>query len=120
MDGYEWTNEMTSRFVDLYQAHSILWDPKHRCHKDRVKVNNAWRAISKNTNTPVNELKKKKNSIMASFRGHLRKKKASISSGAGPDDVYMTKWFLYNQLENFLGNVNECVATLNMEHVSSK
>lgn len=76
MNGYEWTNEMTSRFVDLYQAQSILWDPKHRCRKDRVKVYNAWRVISKNTNTPVNELKKKKKIDYGDVSGTPTKEKS--------------------------------------------
>lgn len=121
MNVYDWSNEMTIRFMDLYQSHSILWDPKHGYYKDRVKVFKAWRVISKNMNIPVDELKKKKNSIMATFRGHLRKKKASIKSGAGSDEIYTTKWYLYNQIENFLGNVNDdSEATLNTKQVSPK
>lgn len=40
---------------------------------------------------------------MATFRGHLRKKKASIKSGVSQSDVYRPIWFLFNQMESFLG-----------------
>lgn len=55
---------------------------------------------------------------MATFRGHLRKKKASIKSGVSQSDVYRPIWFLFNQMESFLGKVNECNVTLNTEEVN--
>lgn len=44
---------------------------------------------------------------MATFKGHLRKKKASIKSGAGINDIYKPIWFLYEQMESFLGDFNK-------------
>lgn len=44
---------------------------------------------------------------MATFRGHLRKKKASIKSAAGADDIYKPVWFAYEFMESFLGPVYE-------------
>jgi len=36
---------------------------------------------------------------MATFRGHLRKKKkASIKSGAGANDIYKPIWFAYEYM----------------------
>lgn len=113
----DWTNEDTIAFMELYQTKPILWDPKHRWHKDKAKVNDAWVEISNVFNKPIDELKNKKNSIMATFRGHLRRKKASIRSGAGQEDIYKPIWFLYNLIESFMGNINDCNATLNTEQV---
>lgn len=72
---YEWTNELSVKFMEYYQSQPILWDPKLRGHKDKAKTNDAWTTISKELNIPIEELKNKKNSIMATFRGHLRKKR---------------------------------------------
>lgn len=103
----DWTNEIIIEFVELYQSEPALWNPKHSCYRDKSKVNYAWNRISDIMNISVQDLKHKKNSMMATFRGHLRRKKASLQAGAGPDDVYKPVWFLYNQLESFLGNFNE-------------
>lgn len=113
----DWTNELSVKFIELYQSQPILWDPNHGCHKDKVKVNEAWNIISHMLHKPVDELKNKKNSIMATFRSHLRKKKASIRSGAAQEDIYKPIWFLYNKIESFMGNVNDCNATINTEQV---
>lgn len=111
----DWTNEILIKFVELYQSEDILWNAKHRNHKDKTKMNDAWCRISKILNIPIEDLKNKKNSIMATFRGHLRKKKASIKSGAGQNDIYRPIWFLYDQMESFLGKLNDCNLTLNTE-----
>lgn len=114
---YDWTNELSIKFMENYQSQPVLWDPKLRGHKDKAKTNDAWTKISKELKIPIEELKNKKNSIMATFRGHLRKKKASIRSGAGLNEVYQPIWFLFNQIESFLGTINDCNATINTEQV---
>jgi len=114
----DWTNEISIKFVELYQTEEILWNAKHRNHKDKAKMNDAWCRISKILNISIEDLKNKKNSIMATFRGHLRKKKASIKSGAGQNDIYRPIWFLYDQMESFLGKLNDCNVTLNTEEVN--
>lgn len=54
---------------------------------------------------------------MATFRGHLRKKKTSIKSGAGHNDVYKPIWFAYEIMEAFLAQVYEVHKTCNSENV---
>lgn len=100
----------------------IIWNPKNPYHKDKNKVNDAWDRISKELNirVPMQELKTKKISLMATFRRHLRKKKASIKSGAGVNDIYKPIWFLYELMESFLGDVNECLPTINTERQVTK
>lgn len=49
---------------------------------------------------------------MATFRQHL-KKKASISSGCGEEDVYKPIWIFFNVMESFLGDVYECSSKMN-------
>lgn len=72
---YDWTNELSIKFMEIYQSQPILWDPKYRGHQDKAKTNDAWNKISKELNIPIEELKNKEKSIMATFRGHLKKKR---------------------------------------------
>lgn len=104
----DWSHELILEFLDVYQHEPVLWDPMHTWHKDKTKINDAWFRISEILQRPVSELKKKKDSLMATFRGHLRKKKASIKSAAGADDIYKPVWFAYEFMESFLGPVYEC------------
>ncbi|XP_072389817.1 uncharacterized protein [Diabrotica undecimpunctata] len=64
---------------------------------------------------PVNELKKKKESLMATFRLHHKKKIQSIKSGMGEDELYNPIWPFYEPLYNFLKEVYECHSLINTE-----
>lgn len=64
---------------------------------------------------PVNELKKKKESLMATFRLHYKKKMQSIKSGMGEDELYNPIWPFYEPLYSFLKDVYECRSLINTE-----
>jgi hypothetical protein len=90
----EWSNEFVLEFLELYQAEPIIYNSKHPAHKNKIKVNDAWVRITRalSVDASISNMKKKKDSLMASFRHHLRRKKASITSGASSDDVYHPTW----------------------------
>lgn len=110
-----WTQETILQFLELYQAEPVIWDPKEPNHKDKKKINDAWIRIQNTMNIPIKELKAKKDSLMATFRGYLRKKQASIKSGASSDDIYNPIWFAYDIMEQFLAPVFHCNDTINTE-----
>lgn len=118
----DWSNENTLKFLKLYQNESIIWDPKHGCHKDRQKVNDAWVRLSEQLKHPVVVLKRKKDSLMATFRSHSRKKKASFKSGVATNDIYKPIWFAFDYMESFLTpiygrqtlNTQDTVSTYNI------
>ncbi|CAG5040406.1 unnamed protein product [Parnassius apollo] len=33
-----WSNEETFKFIELYQNQPVIWNPKHKYHKDKNKV----------------------------------------------------------------------------------
>lgn len=57
---------------------------------------------------------------MATFRQLLRRKKQSVRSGAGGDDIYKPVWLYYDDMEKFLASIYECNTTVSTEegHVS--
>lgn len=79
------------------------------------QINDAWNRIADNLHVPVNELKKKKESLMATFRLHHKKKMQSIKSGMGEDELYNPIWPFYEPLYNFLKDVYECRSVINTE-----
>ncbi len=102
-------------FLEFYQSEPVLWDPTHAHHKDKKRINDAWQRISNSMGCSVHKLKKKKDSLMATFRAHLRKKKAAMRSGAGTCDTYKPVWFAYEYMESFLGPLYECNTTRNSQ-----
>lgn len=107
---------MIIKFLELYETERAIWDPKNQNHKLKHKVHDAWQKISTNMdNIPIEELKSKKKSLMATFRPLLKKKKESIKSGMGADDVFQPIWFAYDIMERFLGTNYEVKETINTE-----
>ncbi|XP_023947478.2 uncharacterized protein LOC112052579 [Bicyclus anynana] len=96
----EWSNEEVLTFLDYYKKEPCIWDPNNVDHKDKRKVADAWIRISKVTRVSVRDLKIKKETLMAAFRKHLKRKQESITSGA--ERVYEPIWFAYEMMESFL------------------
>jgi hypothetical protein len=90
----DWSNELVLEFLELYQAEPTIYYPEYPAHKNEMKVNDAWMRIKRtlSVDVPVAEIIKK-DSFMVSFRHDLRRKKASIKSGASSDEVYKPTWY---------------------------
>ncbi|KAJ8915431.1 hypothetical protein NQ315_003192 [Exocentrus adspersus] len=114
---FEWTNRSTLEFLELYQNEPVLWEPMHPYHKDKKHLNDAWVRLSEAMEMPITELKRKKDSLMATFRSHLRRKKGSFKSGASASGIYKPVWFAYDIMEAFLGSIYECNTTVNTQDV---
>ncbi|KAH9628618.1 hypothetical protein HF086_007823 [Spodoptera exigua] len=63
----------------------------------------AWMRVSTVMEIPIEELKKKKDSLMSSYRSYKGKVKKSIQSGAGADDIYQPTWFAFEAMNAFFG-----------------
>ncbi|XP_045491091.1 uncharacterized protein LOC123690974 [Colias croceus] len=116
MSGIQWSQEQTMLFLETLQAEPFIWDPSEKSHKDKKKVNDAWVRIRDVFEIPVEELKKKKDSLFATYRGYYRKIEASLKSGAGADDVYRPVWFAFEFMNSFLGCVYKCKQTITTDH----
>lgn len=102
----EWSNELVLEFLELYEKEPCIWNPKHPQHKIR-KVQDAWDSISRNLSQKysINDLKKKKDSLMATYRKLINKVKASKKAGAGSDSTFKPEWFAYEVMARFLHGV---------------
>ena len=102
-----WNNEVTLKFLDIYQKEPIIWDPSHKQHKSRNDVYDAWKRIQTEFFTEcdlecsIEDLKKKRDSLMATFRNCKSKLKSSEKSGAGLNDVYIPHWFAFQKIGTF-------------------
>ncbi|XP_048006247.1 uncharacterized protein LOC125241694 [Leguminivora glycinivorella] len=108
-----WTSSEVLQFIENYRNEPVIWNPKNVHHKNKNKVNDAWSRIAENMHVPISELKRKKESLMTSFRIHNKKKNESIKSGMGEDERYTPIWPFYEPLEAFLKGVYECNSVIN-------
>ncbi|CAH2088732.1 unnamed protein product [Euphydryas editha] len=70
-----WDKETVIRFLELYQMNPCIWDPQNEGHKNRQRVKDAWNTIKDNMGVPcsLQDLKKKKESLMSAYRGYKTK-----------------------------------------------
>lgn len=114
----EWSNEQIAQFLELYEGEPSIWNPSDPNHKIRNHVHDVWGRISKNLSAgeySISELKKKKDSLMGTFRKLSLKVKASKRTGSGTDGVFKPEWFAYEHMARFLHGVFQPRQTKNAE-----
>lgn len=113
----EWSSDQIFEFLDLYQAQPVLWNPKHPLHRNRNGIKDCWNKIQKDFSLEcsVEVLKKKRDSLMATFRPLLAKVKKSMASGVGIDEVFKPTWFVYEKMAGFLKPVYQARDTTDTE-----
>lgn len=71
----EWNNELTLEFLEAYEKHPVLWNSLHPGHKNKNTLQDVRTEVANELSVtiPVVALKKKKESLMSTYRS-LRKK----------------------------------------------
>ncbi|CAK1583687.1 unnamed protein product [Parnassius mnemosyne] len=109
-----WTNEQELMLIECLHAEPILWDAKHKYHKNKMRVHDAWMRIKEIMNIEVTDLKKKKENLMSSYRTYRKKVKDSVNkSGASSDEIYKPIWFAFDAIDAFLRESDHCKKTTN-------
>jgi hypothetical protein len=93
----EWSEDLVLQLIEAYRDRPVLWDVRHECFKIKSKRNDVWEELATLFNTNRYEVKKKVNSLLASFRRE-RRKVICTSSGIGTDEVSQSKWFAFKSL----------------------
>lgn len=115
-----WSNELELKFLEYYQMEPVLWDSKDLKHKDKQFIHDAWVRISERIEISIADLKKKRDSLMATYRSHKRKITTSMQSGAAAESVYKPIWFAFDFMDSFLCDIFQCRKTMNTENQVSK
>ncbi|KAF5294101.1 hypothetical protein FQR65_LT10925 [Abscondita terminalis] len=100
----DWPTEVTLEFLKLYELEPVIWNPKDANHKNRMAVQEAWMRIQQtlSVSCTIPNLKRKKDSLMATFRPMINKYKESRKPGTNPDDAYTPTWFAFETMARFL------------------
>lgn len=93
----------------------MIWDPKNPRHKTRSHVIHAWNCIKRDLSVEitVEQLKKKKESLMATYRLLKRKMAESAKSGAATGNLYKPSWFAFSIMDKFLSETLKNSTTSN-------
>jgi len=113
----EWSNDLVSEFLELYEKEPSIWNPSDPWHKNRNNIQDSWKNISDNLSVKfsISELKKKKDSLMSTFRKLASKVRASKKTESGTDDVYKPDWFANEKMATFLHGVFQPRMTISSE-----
>jgi len=79
----EWTQKSVIEFIERYKRKDIIWDPKHPMHFNKIRKQDAWEALGKEMNRPVDECKKKMENLLSSLRREKMKMRKSSGTGKG-------------------------------------
>lgn len=103
MEKINWSVETTLEFIELYKKKELIWNPRHPKHVDRAATYDSWKELATHFGLAVLELKRKKDSLLASYR-KCKSKKLSTKGETGWED-YQPTWFAYEALDQFLGEI---------------
>lgn len=88
----EWKKGLILQFIELYGKNEVLWNINHRHYKVISKRTQAWEDISNELSVPVQELKKKISSLLASYR----KVRQRCPVPSNTDEADKPTWFAYD------------------------
>lgn len=101
----EWNDELVLTFIDEFKNYRCLWDPKDTDRKSKNKKNDAYQKLGLQFKKPKEEIHKKINNLIQSYRGYRRKIKTTKVSGAGRKDVFKPSWFAFDAIHTFMQDV---------------
>lgn len=79
----DWSNKDCLELIGAYERHNILWDTRHPMHNSKIAKQEAWISIARELNIDIEEIRKKINSLLGSFRRERSKSRNSIGAGKG-------------------------------------
>lgn len=94
----EWDIEEVYKVIGLYKKHSCLWDRRSRHYKNSHLKNNAWNAISKEMDIPVDEVKRKVKNLRSAYLLEKKKVDESGKTALSPLDVHRPHLFYYDKM----------------------
>uniref|UniRef100_A0A2H1WPE5 SFRICE_036338 n=1 Tax=Spodoptera frugiperda TaxID=7108 RepID=A0A2H1WPE5_SPOFR len=94
-----WTNERTLEFIEQYKNKPVLWDIIHIIYgSNKIKRHDALLEIANSFEITKEEVEKKMKNLQTTFSKENKKVKDSLRSGAGRDEIYVSKWYAFQAM----------------------
>ena len=97
----DWSQEKCLLMIEAYHNLRCLWDPTYTNYKNTTHKHDGWVEIANLLQCSVDDVKKKMDSLLASYRRE-RQKSISTKSGSGADCNYKSKWFAFESMHFLL------------------
>lgn len=108
-----WTNEEIRMLIYFYEENPVLWNVRSPSYRNRNTKQEALKLIATKFNTDVNEITRKLHNLRSQFMQEIKKTK-SKKSGAGSDEVYISKWPYFSALKFIERSVDNSETTDNL------
>ncbi|PNF25136.1 hypothetical protein B7P43_G01993 [Cryptotermes secundus] len=102
-------NKKCLTLIQLYKSKEVLWNSKSANYYNKSIREDAWKDIGDEMKMPVQDLKKRMTSLLASYRREKSRIKKSHITAAGT--VYVSKWFAFNEFD-FMADKNTLTDTV--------
>lgn len=104
----KWSERENIRFMELYEAEESLWNVRLAEYKNKDARNSALERIRINLNIPglsENMILKKINAMRTTYKQEAEKIKASTTTGASTEDIYVPSIAWFEIADRFLRDV---------------
>ncbi|PNF25029.1 hypothetical protein B7P43_G06984 [Cryptotermes secundus] len=91
--------------IRLYKSKEVLWNSKGTNYHNKSIREEAWKDVGDEMKMPVQDLKKKMTTLLASYRKEKSRIKKSHITGSAAGTVYVSKWFAFNEFD-FMADKN--------------
>ncbi|XP_073962815.1 uncharacterized protein [Choristoneura fumiferana] len=96
----EWNKEKTLFFIQLIKERPVIWDVSSSDHKIKNKKQDAIKEIASVFGITAKEVLAKWTSLRGQY--NREKKVTGLKTGSGAEDVYISKWFAYEEISNMI------------------
>ncbi|GJQ79917.1 hypothetical protein Trydic_g18361 [Trypoxylus dichotomus] len=101
MASFEWTSDTVMQLIDEYKNRPILWDRDHKHFRNGDRKMKAWLEMAAVFDIKETwEVKKKMNSLLASYR--RERHKIRLKQPKPGQTAFVSNWFGYRALDSFL------------------
>ncbi|KAF5289944.1 hypothetical protein FQR65_LT11691 [Abscondita terminalis] len=73
----DWSKDKQLQLIELYRIHECLWNPKHEDYKSRQSKTDSWKEIAQIIECDVDDVQRKIDSLLSSFRRIRRSREKS-------------------------------------------
>lgn len=113
----DWSNDVVLQFIEILGGEPCIWNSKSKLHKNKNIVNDAWTRIESKMTVPctIEDLKKKRNTLLTQYRECLKKIKDSTITGSGAEEIYRPSWFAFDAIHSYMGPMYDYYPTIATE-----
>lgn len=94
----KWSPKKVVEFINIYKEKSVLWNPRDPNYFNRLKKNDAWEEIARDTGRSVEHCKRKMEYLHSALRREKMKIKRSM--GIAKSKYLKNNNFFYLLLKN--------------------